>query len=89
MLYETDLATWGTQSSLVALGSLGALTPAANHNRRSTLALKRPAHQVAHVQPVGAGWDHHAVVDCDRGAGKAVPIYTSCLFMIASNDCQS
>lgn len=34
------------------------------------MALKQPAYQVAQVRPVGAGWDYHAVVDCDRGAAE-------------------
>jgi hypothetical protein len=63
-------ARWGAQSSLDDLGLLEALNPAANHRRRSTQAFKQPAHQVAQVRPVGADWDYHAVVDCDRGAAE-------------------
>lgn len=39
-----------------------------------TLVPMRPAHQVAHVQLLGAGWDECAVVGCDTAAGHHLPI---------------
>jgi hypothetical protein len=67
------------------LGRLSALNAQPMITEHPTLVPIKLAHQVAHVQPLGAGWDTRAVVRCDRVVWNGLPISLSCDVQIACN----